>query len=119
MSVILLLMSCGAGRNPVITRDPSPELVQGGAVFRYINSEAKKVFLVGDFNNWSPQSDPMKDLNGDGYWSLFYPLRPGEYQYKFIVDDQWIPDPLNTESVPDGFGDINSVIKIPEIPPEG
>ncbi len=118
ISVVLLLTSCGAGRRPALTRDPSPELVQGGAVFRYINSDAKKVYLVGDFNNWSPKSDPMKDLNGDGHWSLFYPLRPGDYQYKFIVDNQWIPDPLNTESLPDGFGDINSVVKIPEIPPE-
>ncbi len=54
----------------------------------------------------------MKDSNGDGHWSLFYPLEPGSYEYKFIVDGRWIPDPLNPLSKPDGFDDINSVVKI-------
>ena len=116
-AVALLLTACGSARRPAPSQDPSPELVEGGAVFRYVSADAKKVYLVGDFNNWSPKSDPMKDLNGDGHWSLFYPLRPGDYQYKFIVDDRWIPDPLNPDGISDGFGDINSVVKVPEIPP--
>jgi 1,4-alpha-glucan branching enzyme len=114
IAAAVAVSGCSSARGPVLGRQPSPELVEGGAVFRYINTDAKKVFLVGDFNNWSPRSDPMKDLNGDGHWTLFYPLRPGRYQYKFIVDDRWIPDPLNTDSAPDGFGDINSVVTVPE-----
>jgi 1,4-alpha-glucan branching enzyme len=117
LAITASVAGCGSVRAPVLDREPSPELVEGGAMFRYINSDAEKVYLVGDFNNWSPKSDPMKDLNGDGHWSLYYPLRPGEYQYKFIVDDRWIPDPLNPTSVPDGFGDINSVVKVPDVLP--
>jgi 1,4-alpha-glucan branching enzyme len=106
---------CGRGERLPLEREISPEVVKGGAVFRYVNPDAKKVFLVGDFNNWSPTSDPMKDLNGDGHWSLFYPLLPGTYQYKFVVDGRWIPDPRNPESEPDGFDGINSVVKIPDL----
>jgi 1,4-alpha-glucan branching enzyme len=105
---------CGGGPRQTLEREVSPEIVEGGAVFRYVDADAKKVFLVGDFNNWTPNSDPMKDLNGDGHWSLFYPLRPGTYQYKFLVDGRWIPDPRNPDSEPDGFDSINSVVKIPE-----
>jgi 1,4-alpha-glucan branching enzyme len=115
-AVVVLLAAvlggCGGGEMRTVGRETSPELVEGGAVFRYVDADAKKVFLVGDFNNWSPSSDPMKDLNGDGHWSLFYPLGPGTYQYKFVVDGKWIPDPRNTDSQPDGFDDVNSVVKI-------
>lgn len=110
----LAIFGCGSRQRAGVGREPSPEIVEGGAVFRYFNSDAKKVLLVGDFNNWSPTADPMKDLNGDGHWSLFYPLRPGTYQYKFVVDGRWLPDPHNPDSEPDGFDDINSVVKIPE-----
>jgi 1,4-alpha-glucan branching enzyme len=108
------LAACGGGERRIMEEATSPELVEGGAVFRYFNSDAKRVFLVGDFNNWSPNTDPMKDLNGDGHWSLFYPLRPGTYQYKFVVDGDWIPDPHNPQSVSDGFDGINSVVRVPE-----
>lgn len=108
------IFGCGAGNRAEIGRVANPEIVEEGAVFRYFNPDAKSVFLVGDFNNWSPNADAMKDLNGDGHWSLFYPLRPGTYQYKFVVDGRWLPDPDNPNSEPDGFDDINSVVVIPE-----
>ena len=63
-------LGCGAGKRAGIGRAANPEIVEGGAVFRYFNPDAKRVFLVGDFNNWSPNADAMKDLNGDGHWSL-------------------------------------------------
>ena len=111
-----VLAGCGSsGRRGPVEREVSPEIVDGGAVFRYVDTDAKKVFLVGDFNNWSPNTYPMKDLNDDGHWSLFYPLRPGTYQYKFVVDGRWIPDSRNQDSEPDGFDGINSVVKVPEV----
>ena len=114
-ALIAAAVGCGPREQQTLEREVSPEIVEGGAVFRYVDADAKKVFLVGDFNNWTPNSDPMKDLNGDGHWSLFYPLRPGTYQYKFIVDGRWIPDPRNQESEPDGFDGINSIVKVPDV----
>jgi len=106
-----VLSGCG-GPPPPTTG--GPELVNGGAVFRYRNSDAKRVYLVGDFNDWSPTTDPMTDDNSDGEWTLFYPLAPGSYAYKFVVDGKnWVPDPSNPLSEPDGFNGRNSILKIP------
>lgn len=103
----------GCGGPPPATMG-GPELVKGGAVFRYRNSDAKKVYLVGDFNDWSPTTDPMTDDNSDGEWTLFYPLAAGSYAYKFVVDGKnWVPDPTNPLSEPDGFNGRNSILKIP------
>lgn len=91
-----------------------PELVEGGVLFRYRSSDARKVHVVGDFNDWSPAADPMADDNRDGEWTLFYPLRPGRYAYKFVVDGRtWIPDPSNPLSEPDGFDGRNSIVIVP------
>jgi len=116
VALTAVMAGCGSGgRQALLEREVSPEIVDGGAMFRYVNTDAKRVYIVGDFNNWSPNSDPMKDLNDDGHWSLFYPLRPGTYQYKFIVDGRWIPDPRNQDSEPDGFDGINSIVKVPDV----
>ena len=107
----LMLGACG-GPPPAAPRG-GPEVVAGGAVFQYRNSDAKTVHLVGDFNAWSPMSDPMGDKNGDGLWTLFYPLEPGRYAYKFIVDGKkWLGDPTNPISEPDGFDSQNSIVVI-------
>jgi 1,4-alpha-glucan branching enzyme len=115
-AALVILAGCGGPAPP--PRTGGPELVGGGALFRYRNSDAKKVCLVGDFNDWSPETDPMTDENGDGEWTLFYPLSPGRYAYKFVVDGKsWIPDPTNPESEPDGFDGRNSVLVIPATAP--
>lgn len=110
----LIAMSCGAPPPPP-PRGMGPEIVEGGAVFRYRNTDAKRVTLVGDFNGWSPTADPMVDDNGDGEFTLYYPLRPGSYAYKFVIDGKrWIADPTNPLGEPDGFDGQNSILVIPE-----
>lgn len=70
---------------------------------------ARKVILAGDFNNWNEEQFIMKRTE-DG-WELPYVLAPGNYQYKFIVDGQWITDPANPH-VASLQGHINSVISV-------
>ena len=92
-----------------------PELVDGGVIFRFFDDDAKRVHVVGDFNNWSLRADPMVDKNGDGEWTLFYSLPPGTYEYKFVIDGaNWVTDPRNQSTAPDGFDGRNSVIRIPQ-----
>jgi hypothetical protein len=55
--------------------------------------DAKKVFLSGDFNNWSPNTFTMKKEDDD--WILTVHLSPGKHLYKFVVDGKWIIDPAN------------------------
>lgn len=106
--------SCSSRGAPSAT-GAGPEIVEGGVIFRYYDREATTVHVVSDFNNWSPRADPMADENADGEWTLFYNVRPGVYEYKFVVNGtSWIPDPRNPESVPDGFSGRNSVLRIPK-----
>lgn len=54
---------------------------------------AKKVVVSGNFNDWNLEELGMKKTAGG--WQLPYVLAPGNYEYKFIVDGQWIIDPAN------------------------
>ena len=47
-----------------------------------------------------------------GNWLLPLYLREGTYAYKFIVDGQWITDPANKVTRPDGRGHENSFLGI-------
>jgi hypothetical protein len=39
-------------------------------------------------------------------------LPPGRYEYKFIVDGEWIPDPSEPHEVVNAFGSTNSVVEV-------
>jgi hypothetical protein len=80
--------------------------------FRYINSGATEVSIIGSFNNWDPVATPMK-RESKGAWTASLHLRPGRYTYKFLVNrKQKIVDPTKTATEPDGFGGSNSVLEI-------
>jgi hypothetical protein len=72
--------------------------------------EAKQVFVSGDFNGWSPSSTPMRQ-HGDGRWETTVAVAPGQHQYKFIVDGEWIADPAAQKNVPNDRGSLNSVLE--------
>ena len=72
--------------------------------------DAKKVILTGNFNDWDDGELVMQRTN-DG-WKISYVLGPGNYQYKFIVDGQWITDPGNPWVISDTKGNKNSFIII-------
>ena len=74
----------------------------------------KQVNLFGQFNSWDRQNLPMKDLNGDGVLEIEIPLDPGRYEYKFYVDGREVVDPANSDKVPNGMGDFNSLRIIEE-----
>ena len=47
---------------------------------------AKHVSLIGDFNNWDIDRNPMRRMGSSGVWELFIPgLKEGE-RYKFAVE---------------------------------
>ncbi len=69
---------------------------------------AKTVLLSGSFNNWDESSTRLKKV--DGGWKLDYVIGPGDHQYKFIVDGNWMIDPKNPLQMIDKTGNTNSVI---------
>jgi 1,4-alpha-glucan branching enzyme len=74
----------------------------------YLN--AKKVILAGDFNHWDENFLQMAAVD-DG-WAVTINLEPGVYEYKFIVDGQWMTDPQNPQKVPNIHDTENSVLNI-------
>jgi len=80
-------------------------------VFSYVDSGAHEVMIAGDFNGWSP-AKPYKMEEESGRWSLALPLKPGKYQYKFIVDGEWREDPENPKVEIGDLGERNSVLEV-------
>lgn len=70
---------------------------------------ATKVILTGSFNNWN-ETELLMQKTATG-WQLPYVVAPGNYEYKFIVDGQWMPDPANPFTI--GTGNYtNSLIAL-------
>ena len=73
---------------------------------------AKSVSVAGDFNGWNPGQTQLERSEG-GLWTATIPLKPGRYQYMFVIDGkQWIADPLAAEGAGDGFGAQNAVLDV-------
>ena len=54
--------------------------------------EARRVSIVGDFNDWHPEAHPMR-RQPDGGWVLQVPLHHGHHLYQFLVDGTPVLDP--------------------------
>lgn len=72
---------------------------------------AKIVYLAGDFNHWDPAATPMTRAK-NGTFRAKVRLSPGEHQYKFVVDGQWVADQDAQTLVRNSFGTCNSVINV-------
>lgn len=86
---------------------------QDGYVVIRLYTNAKSVFIAGDFNNWS-EKDTEAYFVDDGVWEAVLELTPGIYEYKFITDGNWIVDPNAFAYVDDGFGGKNGVFEVYE-----
>ena len=89
-------------------------------LFRFIPAESldvNSVSLRGDFNNWS---ETAMELQDDGSWVVSVELEPGEYQYKYYINEEWPSDMENWQGLGpvdasadgymnDGFGGQNAV----------
>lgn len=55
-------------------------------------TQAITVTIVGDFNNWDPRANPMKQMM-DRSWLLTLNLKHGHHRYAFLVDGVVTLDP--------------------------
>jgi len=76
--------------------------------FEFMAPDARKVYLVGDFNSWDTSANPMKK-DKKGVWKAAVSLKPGKYEYRFLVDGNWENDPSCTGCVSNEFGSKNCV----------
>ena len=78
---------------------------------RLTHATAQEVCIAGSFNDWHPSVTPMVRLD-DGKWAKELALPPGRYEYRFVVDGQWVDDPSATELIPNPFGTANAVLEV-------
>lgn len=82
--------------------------------FKYNNPAGNDIAaLVGDFNNWSSQENPMKKLK-NGSFSVTISLQAGNsYQFRYVLDDEaWVNDEEADSYVPNKYGEENSVVTV-------
>lgn len=82
--------------------------------FKFNNSTGYgNASLVGDFNDWSLQKNPMKKLK-NGSFSITISLQAGNsYQFRYLLDeDAWVNDEEADSYVANKFGEENSVVAV-------
>jgi hypothetical protein len=94
---------------PALASIDSPE---SAGRLRFHLPGASHVQLAGDFNGWNPTSHPLTRQDG-GWWEIDLDLEPGIYQYKLVVDGEWVLPEDVERRVDDGFGGQNAVLVIP------
>lgn len=79
--------------------------------FQVALPNAGSVALVGDFNNWNSAAHPMKKGKG-GVWKADLSLDAGEYQFRYLVNNnEWMNDD-KAPAVANNFGSYNSVAAV-------
>lgn len=92
----------------------SPHVQAEQIDFYYFDPDncAERVAVIGSFNDWDPRGYEMVSRS-PGLWQLSIPfLPPGNYAYKFLVDDHWVHDPENLNRVEDGYGGFSSILEV-------
>lgn len=89
-------------------------LVEGDlATFVWEGSEAQ---LVGDFNHWSMEQEPIALAEVEpSVWAVTVQIPIDAYsEYRFVADGKFVADPLNTHQSDDGMGHTNSFFWMPK-----
>ncbi|MBR2373710.1 MAG: glycogen-binding domain-containing protein [Lentisphaeria bacterium] len=92
---------------------PKKSTGRRAVIFEFEDAPGKTVFLAGSFNNWQ-MTTRMNYKAEKKVYSCRLLLEPGDYQYKFVVDGEWRLDGANSCFTPNGFGELNSVIRVEE-----
>ena len=75
-------------------------------------SAGARIMLAGSFNDWDPELAVMTYDAALGGYTFSLELPPGEYEYKFVRDDEWLPDDGNPNFTANDFGTLNSVVRV-------
>jgi len=98
----------------ILSRQEKQEATEVSVEFTFYSPEAKKVYLVGEFNNWDTYAIPMKKWN-EREWRATLALHPGRYEYKYFVDGAWIDHVPGIERVQNSLGTHNLVVAVQKI----
>jgi 1,4-alpha-glucan branching enzyme len=102
-----------AGRTTKARKAPAatPSAALHRVRFALAQHEAESVYLAGTFNEWHPTATPMRNGVGE-FWSVELELPAGVYEYRFLVNGDWVDDPQAAETADNPFGGRNAVLRI-------
>jgi anti-sigma factor RsiW len=112
LSLLVAVHLFGAGGKAQMDSSQKREYV---VRFTYSDPQARHVYVAGSFNNWQTHQLPLVDRTGRGVWVALVPIKPGSYEYMFLVDEKWVPDTFAQNYKDDGFGRKNAVLNVSEI----
>jgi|SRR5688572_6569590 hypothetical protein len=96
------------GLTPVANTGAEPLVVHQ---FTYYQKGLQSISLEGDFNDWNADSTSLTEVS-PGVWTVSLRLRPGVYEYQFILNGkQRVADPTMPQTSSD-FGSPNSVVTV-------
>jgi hypothetical protein len=76
------------------------------------DGRARRVTLVGDFNNWDDRATPLEREPGSTLWSVTVPIQRGRHIYAFMVDSIWTVDKRAPVARDPDFGITGSVVLV-------
>ncbi len=82
-----------------------------GVLFVQPASVGSRVEIAGDFNGWVPGETVMTLNEALGVFEKHIKLARGAYEYKLVVDGQWVLDRYNPDVVDNGLGGRNNLIR--------
>lgn len=99
------------------TSTAAPIIEDTRVTFVY-RGRGKRVEVVGDFTGWRPRGHTLREAEGIGarYYTHSF-ATSARVEYKFMVDGEWVLDPLNPHRVNNGVGGLNSFVAMPEYRP--
>ncbi len=72
---------------------------------------AQKVQVLGDFNNWDQNAEPMTMLKSNDFTASLELESGKEYQFRYLIDGyNWKTDSASDNFVANQFGTQNGVI---------
>ncbi len=91
----------------------SPSFEEGGLAFTLHEHHRRTVEVRGECEVWR---HPVRALEvRPGVWRTgVHAVGPGTYRYKFLLDgSQWLTDPLTPRRAANGFGGLDSLVRVP------
>lgn len=73
--------------------------------------EARRVSVTGTFNDWKPRATRLAFIGGTK-WFKDLLLAPGRYEYRFVVNGEWVDPPNAKAYVPNPYGGRNAVVEV-------
>ena len=81
--------------------------------FTVLGQDAKKVCVVGDFNNWDPTENELKRLKNGSFKGTYDIPKENSYEFRYLIDGSY-----SNEAEADGFqwneyaGTENAVLEL-------